>query len=150
MYAVSTIVESCRLGQTLTKGDDTKNYIIKIVRSPSTQGDLQDLKLASMGYEQLYDASKNAVSYSDSLLSYSAYVYSSVTAATVEAKAQANAPYPFGPGGAHIMVTGPGYVEDDSIISWGNSSATVGSSEPNSASKHILIGSWFWPALVRK
>ena len=125
---------------TLTKGDDTKNYIIKIVRSPSTQGDLQDLKLAGMGYEQLYDASKNAVSYSDSLLSYSAYVYSSVTAATVEAKAQANAPYPFGPGGAHIMVTGPGYVEDDSIISWGNSSATVGSSEPNSASKHILIG----------
>ena len=39
-----------------------------------------------------------------------------------------------------MMVTGPGYVEVDSIISWGNSAATVGSSEPNSASKHILIG----------
>ncbi|QDZ25793.1 hypothetical protein A3770_19p83110 [Chloropicon primus] len=125
----------------LTKGDDTKSYFVRISRSASTQGDLQDLKLAAASvYEQLYDDGMAAVSYSDSQLAYSAYVYSSVTAATIEAKAQANAPFPYGPGGAHLVVQGPGATGANAISAWGNSTAVVGSAEPNSANKHILIG----------
>ena len=126
----------------LEKGGETKSYYVSIFRTASTQSQLADLKLQAVSvYEQLYNDKKEEVAYSSGLTKYAAYVYSSVTAATVEAKAEANAPYPFGPGGAHIVVTGPGAVGAlGAVKDWGNSSASVGSSEPNSADNHILIG----------
>ena len=125
----------------VAKDGTVVTYNITVARAPSTDSDINAMSLVANGVaEPFYDAltQKVETSFNKATYSYASYVVSSVTAANVEAAAVANAAFPYGPGGAHIVVTGAGAIGADALVSWGNASSTVGSTAAES--DYILIG----------